>query len=105
MEKVVKLQMGKSQKVQMGKSYKVQIEKEKKLKKTLNQRTFLIFYWDIWEYIFIGVEKKLKNILEEEQVRPNHKFSLICLLLTNKKWLLKLRTNKKWLLRPLATRK
>ena len=95
MEKVVKLQMGKSQKVQMGKSYKVQIEKEKKLKKTLNQRTFLIFYWDIWEYIFIGVEKKLKNILEEEQVRPNHKFSLICLLLTNKKWLL----------RPLATRK
>ena len=52
--------MGKSQKVQMGKSYKVQIEKEKKLKKTLNQRTFLIFYWDIWEYIFIGVEKKLK---------------------------------------------
>jgi hypothetical protein len=65
MEKVVKLQMGKSQKVQMGKSQKVQmgksqkvqIEKEKKLKKTLNQRTFLIFYWVWMEIYFYWVKK------------------------------------------------
>jgi hypothetical protein len=34
---------GKKSKSANGKSQKVQIEKEKKLKKTLNQRTFLIF--------------------------------------------------------------
>jgi hypothetical protein len=44
-----------------GKSQKVQIEKEKKLKKTLNQRTFLIFYWVWMEIYFYWVEKKLKR--------------------------------------------
>jgi hypothetical protein len=44
----------------------VQIEKEEKLKKTLNQRTFLIFNWVwIWmygKYILLGLKKKLKTI-------------------------------------------
>ena len=58
---------------------KVQNGKIKKIKKILNQRSFLIFcvisiYLGIY---FVGLKKKLKNILEEEQVRPNHKFSLI----------------------------
>jgi hypothetical protein len=47
--------------VQNGKSQKVQIEKEKKLKKTLNQRTFLIFYWVWMEIYFYWVEKKIED--------------------------------------------
>ena len=50
--------MGKSRKVQMGKIQKVQIEKEKKLKKTLNQRTFLIFLLgNVMEYFKIVMKK------------------------------------------------
>jgi hypothetical protein len=52
--------------VQNGKSQKVQIEKEKKLKKTLNQRTFLIFYWVWMEIYFYWVKKKLKTIFGEK---------------------------------------
>ena len=50
--------------MQNGKSQKVQIIKNKKLKKTLNQRTFLIFYWIwIWMKIFFyWVEKKIEEI-------------------------------------------
>jgi hypothetical protein len=60
MEKKSKSANGKKSKSANGKKSKSANRKRKKLKKTLNQRTFLIFYWDIWEYIFIGVEKKLK---------------------------------------------
>lgn len=62
--------------MQNGKSAKW---KNKKNKKDLKPKVFFNFlcYIDISGNIFCWVEKKLKNILEEEQVRPNHKFSLI----------------------------
>ena len=60
-EKSQKVQNEKSQKVQNEKSQKVQIEKEKKLKKTLNQRTFLIFYWVWMEIYFYWVKKKIED--------------------------------------------
>jgi len=47
----------KSQKVQNEKVEKCKMKKKKKLKKTLNQRTFLIFYWIYGNIFLLGLKK------------------------------------------------